>query len=44
MKIEPLSRFFASFYCKSSVRSFPKDALDSALEANTADAAPFKPE
>jgi hypothetical protein len=41
-----LNRFalLRQLWCKSSVRSFPKDALDSALEANTADVAPFKPE
>jgi hypothetical protein len=34
MKIEPLSRYFASFCCKSFVRSFPKDTLNPASEAN----------
>jgi hypothetical protein len=35
MKIEPLSRAFASYCCKSSVRNPAKTAVHPAREANT---------
>src|SRR6267378_8422559 len=40
-RIESLSRAFASFCCKSSVRN---TAVDPAFRANGNDGAPFKPE
>jgi hypothetical protein len=44
MRIEPLSRGFASSVVNRLFAAFGKHAPDSALEANTGDVAPFKPE